>query len=301
MQEILTQFVNYVEQNNLNIYGISINEDGKDYTHIWKDGRNNVYSIGKSITAICIFICVEQGKLKLDQKIVDIFPYLKYSPGTDQLTVQNLLDMTTGKDVSWILDENGKIPTNRDYLELFFEEPITLDESVFRYSNLCSYTLGRIVEEVTGFVLLDFANTNVFKKLDIISPRWRTDHDGHTICATDLFLSTKEMANIGKMIVDGGYFNGKYIFTSPSLDTADFNQFQERLEYINHSRGYKNSMWICNQMDAFRMEGIYSNYVIVSPKRKISIAITGDEKVKRDHKELDFLLSLIEEHTKIKI
>lgn len=289
MQNKLNEFIKYVEKENLNIFGIIIDDNGKEYSHIWNENQTCIYSIGKSITALCIFILEDRGIITLDDKVVSFFPEFEYSEGTQYITIQNLLNMNGRKDVSWIYDESGELPKEDDFLELFLKEKVTLAENEFKYSNLCSYTLGRIVEKVSGHVLLDFANINIFQKLGIISPRWNTCNQGHTICANGLFLNTRELSKIAKMVLNDGYYNGEEIVSSKNLNIDNYVKFKDDTNL--YGNGYKNSFWQCPQ-NAYRMEGIYSNYVIIIKEKNISITITGNERVKRDHKELDFLLTL---------
>lgn len=292
LEKIVYDFHEYIVNENRNIFGIEIYHDNKIYSKITNNDRTCVYSIGKTITAIAICICKEMGLLSFEDKIISFFTGFSYSEGTEELTIQNLLDMCARKDISWVYDENGELYSDRDFAQLFLDVDVTLDKGMFKYSNSCSYTLGRIVEKVSGLVLLDFCNIYFFRKLDIISPRWNTDNFGHTICANGLFLNTKELSTIGQMILNNGVYNNEKIFDANNLIVENYNVFPEKLKNSPSifGDGYKNNMWVSLNPLAYRMEGIYSNYVIILKNLNVSIAITGDEKIKRDHMELSFLL-----------
>ncbi len=108
MQDKLNMLVEFITKNDINVKGIIINKDSQSYKHYFSNERVNVYSIAKSITALCIFNLENLNLISFDDKMVSFFPEMKYSKGTENITIQNLLDMRSGKDTSFI----GDIPTD---------------------------------------------------------------------------------------------------------------------------------------------------------------------------------------------
>ncbi len=288
MNKKFDDIVEYIEKNEINIFGVSIVENGEQSQKVLIDEDVNIFSIGKSITALCIYILNDQNKLELTDKIIKYFPEMKYSVGTEKITIQNLLDMRSTKDCSFI----GTFPEDgEDYLERFFEYECTLEKNTFRYSNFCSYTLGRIITKITDKTTLEFANEMIFKPLGIKQPRWATDNRGYTVCANNLFLGVDSLSKIAELMRGYGTYKNKEI-----IKRIHFSQFSEEFSCPESELEYKNSFWNVDIADGYFMKGIFSNIAMVIPKLDISIAITASEK---DNDKRDRLLSfIIETYTK---
>lgn len=281
----LDSIKNYIDKNNLNVYGIVINEDGKENAYYYNNIRTNIYSIGKSITALCIFKLNDLDLINFDDKMVSFFPEFSYSKGSENITIQNLLDMRSGKDVSYV----GEIPTDdEDFLQRFFDYPVELSNDKFRYSNSCSYVLGRIVTKITGQVLLDFANDNIFKPLDIQSPRWTTCNLGYTLCAHHIWLNVDELSKIGELLRNKGSFNGKEI-----INCKHFDKFSQEFSIGIDKLQYKNSFWNFDYENGYFMKGIYGNILVNIPKDNTTIAITANE---CDKAKYEALCDFVAEH-----
>lgn len=279
----LNSIVDYINNNNIDVSGVIINENGKKFSHIFKDERVNIYSIGKSITALCIFILEDLNMLSLDDKMVSFFPEFSYSKNTENITIQNLLDMRALKDTSFIT--NMQKDDDCDKLKEYFDFECTLENDEFRYSNFCSYTLGRIVEAVSGQVLVDFANDKIFKKLDMPMPRWLTCNLGHTICAHHIFLNVEELYKIGEILRNKGIYKNHLIMTP-----KHFLNFEKEFNVSENEEVYRNSFWNLDIGNAYFMKGIYSNLLINIPSQNTTISITANERnnEKRD-KFLEFI------------
>jgi len=131
------------------------------------DTKFRLGSITKQFTATLILQLVEQGKIKLDGKIVDYLP--DYRPDTGaKVTIHNLLSHTSG------------IP-NYTALPGFFQNvsrnPFAVDDFIkkygsgdlefepgtkFVYSNTNYFLLGAIVEKVTGKKYEDVLKEKIF-------------------------------------------------------------------------------------------------------------------------------------------
>lgn len=131
---------------------------------------NNVFEIGsitKQFTAVAILILVEQGKLKLDDKVST---YIPNYPNGDLITIHHLLTHTSGiKDFTKVKGLN-KIAkedlTAKELIDFFKEEPMNFAPGEkFEYSNAGYVLLGYIIEWVTGKRYGEFIEENIFKPL----------------------------------------------------------------------------------------------------------------------------------------
>ncbi|WIV13696.1 serine hydrolase [Proteiniborus sp. MB09-C3] len=91
---------------------------------------------------------------------------------------------------------------SKDRAELFFISEMKKEAgSNFYYEDLCTYMLGRIVEKVSGKIMLDYLKPRMFDMLEIVNPQWNTCQHGHTSCSGGLYLNTEEFSRIGIMLL----------------------------------------------------------------------------------------------------
>lgn len=135
-----------------------------DRQHMTQAQENTLFRIAdlsKPITAVAIFTLIEQGKLRLNDKVFGNSAVLgtkfgkqPYKPYVAELTVDHLLSHTSG---GWAADENDPMLHNNgwDQAKLIAStiENVALTSppgTQWLYSNFGYCVLGRVIEEVTG-------------------------------------------------------------------------------------------------------------------------------------------------------
>ena len=85
-----------------NIHNVMVVKDGVVISEASHPGYSTntwhlAHSMSKSITAIAVGMMVDDGRLSVDDRLIDIFPEYSYSDRRfANITVKNLLNMTTG-------------------------------------------------------------------------------------------------------------------------------------------------------------------------------------------------------------
>jgi CubicO group peptidase (beta-lactamase class C family) len=133
-------------------------------------------SVTKIFTAVAVLQLVEQGKLKLDDKIVNIID-LKGTKIPEDVTIEQLLNHTSGiaddadeeagEDYAalFINSPNYAIRECKDFLKNFvFKEPNFKAGSNVRYCNCSFILLGLAIEKITAMKYQDYVTKNIFKK-----------------------------------------------------------------------------------------------------------------------------------------
>jgi CubicO group peptidase (beta-lactamase class C family) len=127
-------------------------------------------SVGKQFTATAIMMLVQEGKVKLDDKIST---YLGEVPDAwKEITVRHLLTHTSG-----LTDYPDDFDFRRDYTEDELLKRAQAIQPAFKpgdkwqYSNLAYVTLGILIHKVTGQFYGDFLQDRVFKPLGMTSTR----------------------------------------------------------------------------------------------------------------------------------
>jgi D-alanyl-D-alanine carboxypeptidase len=140
-------------------------------THISNqaDTRFDVGSIAKSFTRVAIGQLLEQGKLKLTDKVGTFLPAYPNPAVRDQVTIEQLLDMRSG--IGDFFGEKfrqapkDKIRTLADYLPFFASEPLQFPPGTQKkYSNGGYLVLGLIVESISGQSYYDYVQKNIFDR-----------------------------------------------------------------------------------------------------------------------------------------
>jgi CubicO group peptidase (beta-lactamase class C family) len=134
------------------------------------DTKFRLGSITKQFTATLILQLVEQGKIRLDGKIVDYLPdYPK--PMGEKITIHHLLTHTSGipnyTNFPSFRGELSKVPSSpENFIKTFWNLPLEFEPgSKFNYSNSGYFLLGVIVEKVTGQSYARLLDERIFKPL----------------------------------------------------------------------------------------------------------------------------------------
>ena len=133
-------------------------------------------SVGKQFTATAIMMLVQEGKVKLDEKIST---YLGEVPEAwKEMTVRHLLTHTSG-----MTDYPDDFDFRRDYTEDELLKRAQAIQPAFKpgekwqYSNIAYLTLGILIHKVTGQFYGDFLQDRVFKPLGMTSTRIISEAD----------------------------------------------------------------------------------------------------------------------------
>lgn len=142
-----------------------------------------VYEIGsmtKQFTATAIMMLMEEGKLRLNDKITTFFP--DAPSAWRKITIRHLLTHTSGIQnhvavpgylgvfKTNLLHET--FPAQEEILKLFFKLPQEFKPGeTWSYDNTGYYLLGLIIEKVSGKSYWQFLDEHIFKKLGMTASR----------------------------------------------------------------------------------------------------------------------------------
>lgn len=236
----------------------------------------NIFSGAKTVTALAIGILIDQNKLNVDTLLVDIFPDKKeIAPGVEKIQIRHLLQMSTGKLTRMFKTE--EINKADDYLDIFLREPLDAEPgSTFYYNNASTYCLSRVVEAVSGERLDLFLKPRLFEPLAIDRHEWHRCPRNHTLGFTELYLTGRDYAKIGRLLLQEGMWNERALLSSGFVqkmraDTIDSGFFDEpELE-----QGYGYQCWRGTLEGSFRADGLYGQYSVISPRHRAVVTTTA--------------------------
>lgn len=286
-ESVLDGFRLAAAEQGLQVYGIRVEDKrGESVTHFWRSNDPvNLYSASKTFTSLAMGLCEEDGLLSLSDHVLDFFPEHREiaAPGSEEITLRDLLHMASGKLHFWFGEMDAE-KNKKDWAELFFRVPVTKKPGTqFFYSNACCYMLGRTVEKVTGKTLRDFLVPRLFSPLGIENPQWHTDPQGHTLCATQLFLTLDEFSRLGRLLLHGGNWAGKRLVSGDYLGRMSSDSVPSGWDGCEEPEclaGYGYQVWLCSAPGTYRADGKYGQFCILLPEQEIAVTLTAHEEQK---------------------
>ena len=231
------------------------------------------HSMCKSITGMAIGMLIEEGKLKLDENIYDIF--------SDQInalskifrpviTVENLLTMTS----SVTFNESGIVSGN-DWLGSFLNASVNGKPGTeFQYNSLNTYVLSAIVTKRTGETLTEYLTPRLFGPLGITKYYWETCPKGITKGGWGLFLCAEDMAKLGQLYLQRGKWNGQQLVSEYWIEIST----ARHLKTQNDTYGYGYQLWMEQRPGSFEYNGMLGQNVIIYPDMDMVLVTNAGNK-----------------------
>ena len=231
------------------------------------------HSMCKSITGMAIGMLIEEGKLKLNENIYDIFSdhmnaFSKiFRP---VITVENLLTMTSGVT----FNESGIVSGN-DWLGSFLNASVNGKPGTeFQYNSLNTYVLSAIVTKRTGETLTEYLTPRLFGPLGITKYYWETCPKGITKGGWGLFLCAEDMAKLGQLYLQKGKWNGQQLVSEYWIEIST----ARHLKTQNGTYGYGYQLWMEQRPGSFEYNGMLGQNVIIYPDMDMVLVTNAGNK-----------------------
>ena len=131
------------------------------------DTRFNLGSIQKFFTKTVIARLCQEGKLRLDDKLIDVLPKYPNADTARQVTIDQLVEHKAGFGDFFGATFRAaprSIRTQQDYLALFVDRPLLFTPGErFEYSNAGYIVLGLVIEAKTGLSYEEAVRRYVFE------------------------------------------------------------------------------------------------------------------------------------------
>jgi len=189
-----------------------------------------MFSVTKSIVSVLTGIAVEKGFIKdIYQKVYPLFTeyddFKHWNENKSKVIIKNFLTMRHGYDWDELTypysdsrNSYNKMYQSNDWVKyvLDLKMPYT-PGTVFAYSSGASHTIGKLIGNSANTTVEDFAYKNLFKPLGIEKYIWIRAKNG---VADDVYLTTRDMAKIGQMVLDGGVWMDKRIVSEDWINES---------------------------------------------------------------------------------
>ena len=236
-----------------------------------------LYSHSKSFVSSAVGFLADDGKIDLDERVVDFFPDdlpATVSENLRALRVRDLLTMNVGKR-DHVLRDDGDWA--KRFLAMdFFRAPGT----GFKYDSDATYMLAAIVEKKSGMKLMDYLKVKMFDKIGI-TKAWSTVSPQGIACGGwGMNMTTRELARFGQLYLDRGMWGETYVLSPFWTDLATarhtWSGWQDigmkgRGEGTDWEQGYGFQFWRCTH-GAYRADGAGGQYTIVMPDEDMVVS-----------------------------
>src|SRR4029079_948221 len=156
--------------------------------------QSPMYSVTKSVLSILVGIAIDEGHLRPDERLFEIFPE-EFDECTDprarDITVRDVLTKTEGfAENTW--GEFNAAGKPRLWRWMLNRKVEYRGGTHFRYDNVGSDLLSVVLSRAIKQPAADYAKRKLFKPLDIDSYGWIFDSEGH------LYRGTGVESNAGQ-------------------------------------------------------------------------------------------------------
>ncbi|MHB1485728.1 MAG: serine hydrolase domain-containing protein [Saccharofermentanales bacterium] len=220
------------------------------------------YSMCKSITGLAIGMLIDEGKLGIDDRIIDVLK--KHVPKLALLThkaitVRHLLTMTSGI----LFNESGAI-TETDWIRCFMESMILNEPGKhFHYNSMNTYMLSAIVKEISGQNMTDYLMERLFVPMGINEIFWETCPKGIEKGGWGLYIRSEDIAKIGQLVMQKGRWRDKQLISEKWIEDAVSFKVQTPLNFGRYDYGYQ--IWVGRDRNSFLFNGMFGQNVFGWP------------------------------------
>lgn len=292
----LAAFIRRAHESGVDIHALSYRKNGQVAAELALppyafDQRAQLYSLSKSFTSIAVGIAADEGLLRADEKIADIFPDKLPADAPEaarEARLCDLLSMQSGHAVCAL-----ESMLEGDPVAKFLQAPMPHKPgTTFVYSTGATCVCAAAVERRAGMPLTDYLEERLFRPLGIARPRWKT-LGGVTLGGVGLYLSAADLVPFAEMLRCGGVYNGRRIVSEQWIKAATS---RHSIDMNNGSHdwtaGYGYQFWLNDNGKGYRGDGAFGQLCIVIPDRGVTFILLAE--ATNMQREMDVIMDFIE-------
>jgi CubicO group peptidase (beta-lactamase class C family) len=235
-----------------------------------ENSTDNSWSMAKSMTDALVGIAISEGKIKsVDESVADFIPEWR---GTDkaEITVRNLLSMTSG--LLWDEDyfeasEMISMVTSDDQTAYVISRPRFHDPGDdWYYSSGDTQLFAAVIKAATGMEAGQYAQEKLFGPIGMEGATWDTDKTGHTMTFCCVHTTARNFARFGYLFLRNGRWNDQQVVPADWVKAS-----VEQSQWENPSYGF---FWWLQDLpdvpkDMFMADGFATKRIYVIPSLDI--------------------------------
>lgn len=266
------------------------------------ESLSNSFSMAKSIIGLLVGAAINDGYIKsIEQPVADFIP--EFATATNkQLTIKNLLTMSSG--LNWDESYGSLFSTTtaayygKNIKQLIYGLQVLEKPGVeFKYLSGNTQLLAMVVEAASNKKVATYASEKFWKPMGAVNDAlWCLDHqDGMEKAYCCFNSNARDFARWGQLIVNKGCWNGKELISPEFIKqaTSPANLVDEQGNPVNY---YGYQWWIhsANGWHVPYMRGILGQYVFAIPEENAVVVRLGHKRSKEyiNHHPADSYLYL---------
>ncbi|MBR6764113.1 MAG: serine hydrolase [Clostridia bacterium] len=239
---------------------------GVQKSGIWKA----TFSECKSITAIAIGLLWDEGRLDVDEKVVDILrdktnPLQRLS--WSHLSVYDLLTMQSAAAFN-----EGEANVTEEWVREFFAGG-TVPIKGFQYNSLNTYMLSAIVREKTGCGMGDYLGKRLFEPLGITEYYFEKSPEGIEKGGWGLYILPEDLVKIGLMLANRGTWMGKRVLSEKWIARMTRRHVRTGDQYGSYDYGFQ--IWVHRQHPVWLFNGMFGQNMFIDAEKKLVVAVNA--------------------------
>jgi CubicO group peptidase (beta-lactamase class C family) len=249
------------------------------------EGLHELMSVTKSVVALALGKLVDDGKIRLSDRLDSYFAVLRDEP-RGAITLEQVLEMSSGLGSDFPHEELA------DIIDEALKQPLLhAPGSTWFYNNDAVNLLSRIVEVVDGGSLEQYVQRTLFEPLGISKWSWYADEHGHTWVMTGLAIGPDDFSKIGQLVLDKGMWHGQQIVSQAWINRLSqpsaawdgygalwwigFGFYPEDASKTTCSRAAQNFIWA---------QGFANQLLVVDPATK-TVFVLQTELLRRANRD----------------
>lgn len=203
----------------------------RDVVAFGPDTPHDVRSITKSVVALLVGVAVKEGAIRsLDAPVLDYFPEYAdlQTPERRRITLRHLLSMGSGlrwdeSTYSYADPRNSETAMDlaKDPYFYALSQPVEAAPGArFKYSGGDVAVAAAVLARATRTPLDAYAESRLFRPLGITSAGWHKDRNGVPYAASGLRLTPRDLARIGRLMLQGGRWEGRQVVPAAWVKAA---------------------------------------------------------------------------------
>lgn len=253
-----------------------------------RETLHNTRSVGKSFASTLTGIAIQEHYLRSEDQYLgsfyDLHGFKNYSPAKEQVTLKDLLTMSSVFDGN---DEDGSSPGNEenmyptdDWVKFALDLPARADTVAkqWHYFTAGVVLLGDILNKKVPGGLEVYAAEKLFKPLGIDHYQWQYTPQQVPNTAGGLQMNALDLAKYGQLYKNNGKWGTRQLVPEAWVDKTFTRQQQIRnrnQEYYGYLFWNKSFPANGKIHDAFYCAGNGGNYIIIFRDQPLVIVITA--------------------------
>ncbi len=259
------------------------------------DQPHDLRSTTKSIRSILMGIAIDKGFITsvedpISKYLKSPIPTKNIDARKEKITIKHLLTMSSGFDCNdWDKKSKGqedKVSRKKNWLQYTLDLPMINEPgTVSNYCSMGAILIAEIISQASGMTIDKFADQYLFHHLGISNVHWGHTSDKEIIpSGKRLYMTSRDMAKIGQLILNEGTWNEKQIVSQKWIEESTTPK--TKITGIDYGYFWWNIPFSVKEkiMTSKTATGNGGQYIMIFPTLDMFVVFTGGAYNSQDDK-----------------